>query len=90
MVIGELILKVVGGLLGWLGALLPDADLPWLDELEDFGDVVGTHLGPVDRFMPMKEVAQFLIIFMGVWMPAVAVYTVTKWVYRHLPVLGKG
>lgn len=88
--IGELLLKVLGSLLGWLADLLPEAELPWLDHLEDFGHDLGIHFGPFDRFLPILEMSQFLIIFLGVWMPAVAVYTVVKWVYKHLPLLGKG
>lgn len=84
----DALLSVIGVILSLFGSLLPDADLDFNDSLN-----VSSYFafaGPVDKFFPLAELLFFLDLMVSVWMPAALAYTVVKWVYRHLPVIGKG
>lgn len=87
--IGDLLLAIATAIVNALGALLPEGtlDLPLLD---DVGAWVGESMAPFDRWFPAHETAQFLVIVTTVWMPVAGVYYVTKWIYKHLPVIGAG
>lgn len=84
-----LLLKALGLLLGWLTALLPEGDLV-IDVSDSWSAWITEYAGPLDRWFPVRETFQALVIFFGIWLPSTMVYTVTHWVYRHLPVIGKG
>lgn len=78
-------------LLDFIVGLLPDAgdglDLPTSGFVSGwFGD----YAGPIDQFFPLREILIGLDLFLSLWMPVVLVYSLTKWIYRHLPMLGKG
>lgn len=85
----EGILAVFGLVMSWLGSLLP-LDTLDLTAVGSLGGWVGERMGPADQVLPMVELAQFLVIVLTVWMPAALTYTVVKWIYRHLPFVGKG
>lgn len=87
--ITEGVLAVLALFSRWLERLLPVSTLN-LEAVGSIGDWVGEKMGPADQVLPMREAAQGLVIVTGVWMPAALTYTVVKWIYRHLPVVGKG
>lgn len=89
--ITDAILRVLGGIMSILSDALPIGSLDSLAGLaSDIGQKVGEYGGPANTFLPVYELTQFLVVFFGIWLPAAAVYVIAKWIYRHLPVLGKG
>lgn len=88
MIVG-LLLQVLGVLLDWVSGPLPVADLS-LELSETLGSTMGEKLGPFDQIIPLVPIAQCLVLIFTVALPAYAIYSVTFWVYKHLPVLGKG
>lgn len=88
MIVG-LLLDVLGVILSWLGSVLPSANLS-LDFAANLGTWIGEKAGPLDHVIPMVPLAQCLVVWFTIWLPASRVYVITFWVYRHLPVVGKG
>lgn len=82
-------LKLVGLLLDVITAPLPEDTLD-MGAIGTVGALFAQYTGPANAFLPMYELGQFLVIFFGVWLPSALVYTVAKWIYRHLPLIGKG
>lgn len=87
--ITDAVVSLVASFLGLLGAALPvdSLDLP---SGSSIASAIGTYAGPFDRFLPLSEAATFLHLVFSVWLPIALAYSVAKWVYRHLPVFGKG
>lgn len=83
------ILSLVSVILRFVTAPLPTDTLD-LSVISDVGDLFAEYAGPANAFLPMHELALFLVVFFGVWLPAALIYTVVKWIYRHLPLIGKG
>lgn len=88
--ITELILRALGTIAEWLSSWLPESDLDLPAGLEDWGDKLGQYIGPADSFLPITELAVFLQLFFGIWMPASAIYVTGMWVLTHLPIPGGG
>jgi len=90
-VITDGILYVVGTIVSFVGGLLPTATLTGLPAaITDFGETLGTKAGPLNQFFPVEELFTGLVIMLVYWLPAVLLYQVVFWVYKHLPVVGKG
>lgn len=87
--ITEAIFLLFSAVLDGLASLLPVGTLD-MPDLSGVGGWFGTYAGPLDHWFPVYETAQFLIVLVTVWMPAAITYQVTVWIYKHLPVLGKG
>lgn len=87
--ITDAILSALGGVLSALISLLPvgELDLPAVDS---FASMVAEYAGPWNRYTPAYEVALGLTIVVLVWAPAMLVYQLTFWSYKHLPVIGAG
>jgi hypothetical protein len=85
----EAIFFLCEGILGLLSAALPEGTLD-LPDLSSLGTWFGENIAPFDRWMPVTELAAFLVVVTSIWMPAAASYQLAVWVYKHLPVLGKG
>lgn len=87
--ITDAVLALVRAVLDFIVGLLPDGTLD-LPEGSSISTAIGSRVGPLDRFIPIVDALTFLELFLGVYMPVVLAYSVTKWIYRHLPLVGKG
>lgn len=83
------VLRVLALVLGWFASMLPSGELV-ISVSDSWSSWITSYAGPLDRWFPVKETFQALVIFFAVWMPSMVTYTVVHWIYRHLPVLGKG
>jgi hypothetical protein len=89
--IPDALLYVVRSLLDAISAILPDADLTdWPLTIPAMAADIGARTGPINQFFPIAEMFTYLAWMLLVWWPAVLVFQVTAWVYRHLPVVGAG
>lgn len=90
--ITDAILRLLAGMLGWLSDQLPVSGLTSsaLAEAESFGTKLGEQAGPFDAYVPLVEMMQGIVIWATVWVPAAVAYTVAVWIFKHLPVIGKG
>jgi len=88
-VITEALFFLVRGVLALVTEVLPEGTLD-LPAIGTVGADMAEFAAPVDRFFPVYETFVFLEVLVSVWLPAAAVYSVTVWIYKHLPVLGKG
>jgi hypothetical protein len=88
-VIVDAILALCSAVVDFIVGLLPDDDLE-LPGVSTLTAWIGEYTGPADRFLPMSEAMTALEMMLSVYLPVALTYTVTKWIYRHLPVLGKG
>lgn len=86
MIVGALLIAVVG-LVDLIASVLPTGGLA-LGSWGNLADEFGTYAGPANSWLPMRELAQALIIYFGVWMPAVLIYSAVRWAYQHIPFLG--
>jgi len=85
------ILSVVGAIIGFIGDLLPSSTLTGLPEsISGLGETIGERAGPINRFFPVEELFTFLVIVFLYWLPAVLIYQLVFWIYKHLPVVGAG
>jgi len=93
-VIVDLVLGLLESVLSFVGSLLPDMGaLPWgtvLDDVEDFSSGLGFAMGPLDQFVPLSEVFACLTFMLGVYLPLVGTYLTVRWIYEHLPWIGRG
>lgn len=88
----ELVLDVLLGLLTLVLEAIPDATLPVIatNALNDLATEIGGALGGLDGMLPISEVAVFVVWVLGTYVPIVAAYKVSVWVWGHLPVIGNG
>lgn len=86
------IFRLLAVMLGWLSDQLPVSGLTSsaLEDAEAFGEMLGERAGPFDAYLPLVEMMQGLVIWATVWVPACVAYTVAVWIFKHLPVIGKG
>jgi hypothetical protein len=86
----EAVLSLLATIIDGVMSVLPtdSLDLPVVGE--DIAAWFGERAGPLNAILPIYEVAQFMVIVTTVWLPAVLVYTTVKWIYKHLPMIGKG
>lgn len=87
--ITDAILGALSWVLDRLAGLLPDGSdfLPsWSLDLS----AQAAKAGPLNKFLPVEEVFTALDLMWSYYLPVMVVYSTVKWVYRHLPVIGKG
>lgn len=89
MLVEAIVLGVLSMLTAILAAL-PDLSLPAGGYVDDFAAAIGGALGGLDGFLPITEVSTFAGWVLGVYLPVVVAYNVSRWVYTHLPVIGNG
>lgn len=85
----DAILSLVSLLLDGLAAVLP-VDTLDLPDGSTIGASFSTYAGPANRFLPIAEALTFLTLLVNLWLPIALAYSVTFWIYRHLPLFGKG
>lgn len=86
----DLLITSVLGPLTLLLEALPDVELPVGTYVEDFAAAIGGALGGLDGILPITEVAEVTGWILTVYVPVVIAYTVARWVYTHLPIIGNG
>jgi len=85
------ILAVFGAIISFVGDLLPSSTLTGLpSSITDLGTTIGEKAGPINKFFPLHELFTFLVIVFLYWLPAVLIYQLVFWIYKHLPVVGAG
>jgi len=93
-----MIVEAVISVLSWAFTFLADSlpaisDAPWSPgqwAWEDYRDQFASMLGPYETVMPLSELFAFLDFLLTVWVPAALTFTISKWVYAHMPLIGKG
>lgn len=88
--IPKAILNSVAGLLVAILDALPDLTLPVGTYPEDFAEAIGGALGGLDGILPISELATVTAWILTVYVPVVFAYSMARWVYTHLPVIGNG
>lgn len=88
MIVG-LLIRALGALLDWVSGPLPTASIS-LSLSSSLGELIGERAGPLDQVIPLVPMAQCLVLTCSVVLPAYAIYTLTVWLYKHLPLFGKG
>lgn len=86
----ELIVTSLLSLLTAILEALPDLTVPVGDYPTEFAEAIGGALGGLDGFLPIVEMATVAGWVLGVYVPVVVAYNVTRWLYTHLPVIGNG
>lgn len=86
----EALLAIVLLILQGLGAVLPDVPISFEDELADFADFVGANLGGLNGFLPITETAVAITYALTVYLPFAVAFVTVRWIYAHIPVVGKG
>lgn len=90
----DAILSLLSSIFGLIGDLLPDVGaLPFASYLEDAGDVfrhIGESCGPLNGFLPLTELFTVVGWLVTFYLPLVLLYLGVRWLYAHLPWLGKG
>jgi len=89
-VITELLLEAVLYPLVALFDALPDLTIPDVEAVDELATAVGSVLGGLDGTLPITELATFVGWVLTVYVPVYVSASVTKWVYAHLPVVGRG
>lgn len=86
----EAILNTIAGLLVELLEAIPDLTLPVGTYPEDFAEALGGALGGLDGVLPISELALVTAWILTVYVPVVFAYSMARWVYTHLPIIGNG
>jgi hypothetical protein len=91
-VIPKLLLELIELILDGISLLIPDVDLPSsvTTLVDDFGPIVVGYLFALNGLLPVAELATFAGWVMTLYLPAAVTYAVVRWLYSHIPVLGKG
>jgi hypothetical protein len=91
-VILELLLSLIELLLDGVALLIPDVDLPSsvTTLVDDFGPIIVGYLFALNGLLPVAELATFAGWVMTLYLPAAVTYSIARWLYSHIPVLGKG
>lgn len=79
-------LEVVSGLLGFI----PDGANPFGAATEEYAELVGSAVGGLDGLLPITELLVAVGWVLTTYVPVVVTYSVARWVYTHLPVIGNG
>lgn len=89
--IGDAIFYLLQLLLSGLSELLPTTTLSGLpSSIDNLSSTIGSKLGPINAFFPATELFTFLIVVFLYWFPAMMVYQLVFWVYKHIPIVGAG
>lgn len=88
--VADSVLGVLATFFGFIVGLLPEV----VEDLGDWNAGVGTWLisasAPVRAVLPLDWTFVVIAFTVTIVWPAVLVYRVTFWIYKHLPWLGKG
>lgn len=89
MIVVAIVDAIVGALVAVLDAL-PDLTLPFGDYPTEFAELLGGALGGLDSVVPITEAATVAGWVLITYVPIVIAFSVTRWIYTHLPVIGNG
>jgi len=93
-VITSALLSLLGALLDAIASVLPSVeDLPWsgaTTSISNWLESVGGMAGPFDHWIPLAEIFDVMDWMVTYYLPVVVTYLTVRWVYAHLPVVGKG
>lgn len=86
------LLELIALLLDAVSFLIPDVDLPSsvTTLVDDFGPIIVGYLFALNGILPVAELATFAGWVMTLYLPAAVTYAIARWLYSHIPVLGKG
>lgn len=94
LMIGDAVLALLGGLLGLFAEALPAAGTGTLwgapPDLDDMGTDIGRRVAPLHNLIPIGTVFHLLSLTFKYVLPALVTYSGIHWVYKHLPIIGKG
>lgn len=88
--IWKLILPAISALFAGLDLLIPDLELPYLDEAEDAAEWLGSSVGFLQPVLPIDTLATFFAWTVSTYLPCWFVFVVVRWLYAHFPVIGSG
>lgn len=77
---------ILSGLLGFV----PDGANPFGASTEDYADALGSAVGGLDGLLPITELLVAVGWVLTTYVPVVMSYSVARWIYTHLPVIGNG
>lgn len=84
----DLLFNVVDVILGAVFALLPSFSLSTvLDPVTSVGVTVGRYLAIINGILPAEEIGVLMHDVYVILLPAMLVYKVANWVWRHIPEL---
>ncbi|MDZ4233373.1 MAG: hypothetical protein U1C73_06355 [Dietzia sp.] len=89
--IPDAILALVGLIFDGLAALLPEWELPYLEEITEWvEDMAGYVRALIDDVFPIDAYLAIVRDAVLVWFAAMTTFIVVRWFYRHVPVIGAG
>lgn len=87
MVVSAIIALVVT-LVGGAFSLLPTGSLSILPDIALGAGDASRSVGSWDGFFPVLDMLQVLATVFSVLLPAILLYKLLNWLYRHIPQLG--
>lgn len=86
----ELLFEVLLGALTAMLEAIPNGELDTGTYIDDFAEMVGGGVGALDAVVPVTEAMFMLSWVLITYVPCVIAFTIARWVFTHLPVIGNG
>jgi hypothetical protein len=89
-VITDALLFIVGAILDGFALVLPEVSIPGWSTVMGFADDLSGYLFAMDGILPMTEYVSTVRWIVVVWLPGFFAFLLARWVWKYVPVLGKG
>lgn len=88
----DAIVSALGNFLHSVFSSLPTSSLAGvMGDVSGFAHDAGAKLAPWNHWLPLRELAAIGVLLITIWVPAMILYVVANWIWRHIPdVLGTG